>query len=208
VQQADQIIRCGSCEVNGRTRTLSIRNRLYCDRPWLALCVIVLLALSAACTREGKAERLHESAKEHVKSGELELATEDYDRLLEEYADTEAAKRAAKEAVLYRGLADAVQSYPARTARDLVVETARAIQRYRSTRRAWPTTLEQLVPDYLRKVPIDPWGRQLFYGKKKSGRGYYLACYGENGVSGGTSDDADWLVEDGDFVRLLTREFR
>jgi hypothetical protein len=160
------------------------------------------------CTREGKAERLHASAKEHVKSGELELAVEEYDRLLEEFAGTDAAREAAKEAVLYRGLADAVQSFPARTARDLVIQTARAVQKYRRGKRSWPDSLEQLVPDYLRKVPIDPWGRQLFYAAKDSGRGYYLACYGEDGISGGAGDDADWLVEDGDFVRRLTREFR
>jgi hypothetical protein len=35
-----------------------------------------------------------------------------------------------------------------------------------------------------------------------------LACYGENGVSGGLGDNADWLVEDGSFVRKLSRELR
>jgi hypothetical protein len=138
----------------------------------------------------------------------LQRAVQLYDRLLEEFADTEAAKKARSEAVLFRGLADAVQSYPARSARDLVLQTARAIQRYRSGKRSWPGTLENLVPGYLRKVPIDPWGRQLFYAAKKSGRGYYLACYGRDGQSGGTRDDADWLVEDGDFVHRLSRELR
>jgi hypothetical protein len=195
VQQADQIIRCESREVNGRNH-------------WFLICCMLLVALSIACTREGKAERLLATAKEQVEQGELEQAVALYDRLLEEFADTEAAKSAKREAVLYRGLADAVQSYPARTARDQVVETARAIQRYRGARRTWPGTLEDLVPQHLRKVPIDPWGRQLFYAAKKSGRGYYLACYGEDGQSGGTQDDADWLVEDGAFVRKLSRELR
>jgi len=195
VRQVDQIIRCESREVNDRYR-------------WLTICVLLLIALSIACTREGKAERLLESAKEQVEQGELQKAVELYDRLLEEFADTEVAKSAEREAVLYRGLADAVQSYPARTARDLVLKTARAIQRYRGARRSWPGSLEDLVPQNLRKVPIDPWGRQLFYAAKKAGRGYYLACYGEDGMSGGAQDDADWLVEDGDFVRKLSRELR
>jgi hypothetical protein len=170
--------------------------------------LLVVACLSGACTREGKAERLHASAKENVKKGELELAVEQYDRLLEEYSGTAAANRAAREAVLYRGLAEAVQSYPARSARALVVETARAIQNYRRRKRSWPGSLEDLVPRYLRKVPIDPWGRQLFYAAKASGRGYYLACYGEDGLKGGAKDDSDWLVEDGAFVGGLSREFR
>jgi len=164
--------------------------------------------MSIGCTREGKAERLHASAKEHVKNGELTEAVELYDRLLGEYGDTEAASDAARDAVLYRGLAEAVNSYPARSARDLVLETARAIQRYRRANRSWPRALEDLVPQQLRKVPIDPWGRQLFYAAKGSGRGYLLACYGEDGVSGGLQDDADWLVEDGGFVRKLSRDLR
>jgi hypothetical protein len=195
VQQTDQIIRCESREVN-------VRNR------WLVICCLLLVALSIACTREGKAERLLASAKEQVEQGELEKAVELYDRLLGEFAGTEAAKSAEREAVLYRGLAEAVQSYPARTARDLVLQTARAIQRYRGARRSWPGTLEDLVPQHLRKVPIDPWGRQIRYAAKKTGRGYYLGCYGEDGQSGGTHDDADWLVEDGNFVRKLSRELK
>jgi hypothetical protein len=195
VQQTDQIIRCESREVNDRNR-------------WLVICCLLSVALSIACTREGKAERLRAAAKEQVEQGELEKAVGLYDRLLGEFAGTEAAKSAEREAVLYRGLAEAVQSYPGRSAKDLVLETARAIQRYRRAKRSWPATLEDLVPQYLRKVPIDPWGRQLFYAVKKSGRGYLLACYGEDGVSGGNRDDADWLVEDSDFVHKLSRALR
>jgi hypothetical protein len=208
VQQASQIIRCESREVNFRSRTLPIRNHLFRAARWLVPCVLVFACLSTACTRESQAERLHESAKEHVRNGEVEQAVQLYDRLFEEYAGTEAAGHATREAVLYRGLADAVSSYPARNARDLVVETARAIQDYRRGNRSWPRSLENLVPQHLKKVPIDPWGRQLPYAAKSSGRGYYLACYGADGVSGGQQHDADWLVEDGAFVLKLSREFR
>jgi len=208
VRQSDRIIRCVSNEVNDRSWTLSIRNHLFTGSGWLVLCVLLLACASIACTREGKAERLHASAKEHVKDGELQAAVELYDRLLEDYGDTEAARKASKEAVLYRGLTDAVKSFDARSARDLVLQTARAIQRYRRVKRAWPRSLENLVPDYMKKVPIDPWGRQLFYAAKASGRGYWLACYGEEGVSGGQGDNHDWLVEDGSFVRKLSRDLR
>jgi hypothetical protein len=208
VRQSDQIIRCASCEVNDRSWILSIRNHLFKDGRWLVICVLLLACICTACTRESKAERLHSAAKEHVKDGELKEAVKLYDRLLEEYGDTEAARSASKEAVLYRGLSDAVKSYSARSARDLVLETARAIQKYRRGKQSWPRTLEDLVPKYLRKVPIDPWGRQLFYAAKESGRGYWLACYGEQGLSGGIGDNADWLVEDGSFVRKLSRELR
>jgi hypothetical protein len=86
-----------------------------------------------------------------------------------------------------------------------VIRTARALQRYRDRRRAWPTHLSALVPDYLDRVPWDPWGRELLYRAKPSGRGYVLACYGADGEPGGEGDDRDWLVENGSFVRALSR---
>jgi hypothetical protein len=193
VPEDHRIIERGCDEVNVPARRLFI------------VCLIALALSTFACSREGRAGRLHEKAKEHVQQGELEQAVELYDRLLEDYGDTEVAGLARREAVLYGGLADAVRSYPVRQARDLVVRTARALQRYRRSRRAWPQSLDQLVPDHLPEFPVDPWGRRLVYKAKERGRGYLLACYGEDGEPGGRLEKADWLVEDGSFVLKLSR---
>jgi hypothetical protein len=189
--------------IEGRGREVNAPSRF-----WLLLCVITLVLSVSGCTREGRASRLHEKAKEHVREGELVEAVELYDRLLEEFADTEAAGLAQREAVLYRGLADAVRSYPVREAREQVVRTARAIQKYRRSRRAWPRSLDQLVPDFLPEIPVDSWGRPLAYRAKERGRGYLLACYGADGEPGGKLENADWLVEDGSFVLRLSRAIR
>lgn len=194
--EAGTIIEGGMREVNAPSRLL------------LLLCAVALAMSTFGCTREGRASRLHEKAKEHVREGELVEAVELYDRLLDEYADTEAAGLAQREAVLYRGLADAVRSYPVREAREQVVRAARAIQKYRRSRRAWPQSLDQLVPDFLPEIPVDSWGRRLLYRAKKNGRGYLLACYGADGEPGGRLENADWLVEDGSFVLALSKEIR
>jgi hypothetical protein len=189
--------------IEGRWREVNAPSRIL-----IVLCFVALVISTFGCTREGRASRLHEKAKEHVREGELIEAVELYDRLLEEYADTEAAGLAQREAVLYRGLADAVRSYPVREAREKVVMTARAIQKYRQSRRAWPQSLDQLVPDFLPEVPVDSWGRRLSYKAKKNGRGYLLACYGADGEPGGKLEDADWLVENGRFVLKLSRAIK
>ncbi len=189
--------------IEGRRREVNVPTRLL-----LFLGAFALVMSTFGCSREGKASRLHESAKEHVRKGELAEAVELYDRLLEEYGDTEVAGLAQREAVLYRGLADAVRSYPVRETREKVVRTARAIQKYRRNRRAWPQSLDQLVPDFLPEIPIDSWGRPLVYRAKENGRGYLLACYGADGEPGGRLENADWLVEDGSFVPALSRSIR
>jgi general secretion pathway protein G len=162
--------------------------------------------LLAGCANdEERAERLYDKAQSQVEQGELQSAIEIYETIVDRYPGTVTARNARRQIVLYRGLEDAVRSYPVRVARDLIVETARGIERYRRRTRTWPPDLERLVPDYLPKVPTDPWGRVLLYQVKARGRGYILACFGADGEPGGTGDAADWFVEDGSFVLQPSR---
>jgi hypothetical protein len=164
-------------------------------------CILVPGVVTVGCiSSESRAERLYRAAKKHVRAGELEQAVEQYELILERFPGTDAAKRAGREVVLYRGLAEAVRLYPVRRARELIVRVARAVQRHRVRRRSWPDSLNSLVPDYLDEIPVDPWGRQLVYRAKPRGRGYWLACFGADGEAGGEGEDVDWYVEDGEFV--------
>jgi hypothetical protein len=170
--------------------------------------VVLLLFLTGCAGDAGRADKLFGTAQQHVRAGEIEQAVEVLEQLLEQYPETPAAEQARREVLLYRGLAGAVRSYPVREARDRIVTTARALQRYRDRRRAWPDSLEQLVPKYLESFPLDPWGRELLYEAKPRGRGYHLACFGADGEPGGVDDDADWFVEDGAFVLNPSRSLR
>lgn len=209
VPRNSRIIECDPGEVNDRSWILSIRNGYWRGFGWLAVCVLLLVSVSYGCGgREGKAERLYDEAKQELREGRLEEAVERFNRIADEYADTDAARKAREEILLYRGLSDAVDLFPVREARDVIVGAARAVQRYRHRRRAWPESLDQLVPDYMAAIPVDPWGRELVYRRKSNGRGYWMACYGSDGEIGGEGQQADWFIEDGEFVHRLSRNLR
>ncbi len=165
-----------------------------------AAAAAILFVLAPACwSRERSAEKLDREAARLVERGDLEGAVARYERIQRDYPGTKAADRAREEAVLYRGLIEAGQSYPIRRARDLLVQTGRAVERFHERRGTWPATLDDLVPEFLATRPIDPWGRPLAY-RGKPGGGYVLSCYGADGAPGGDGADADIVVEDGEFV--------
>jgi general secretion pathway protein G len=204
-----RIIEPDPVEVN-RSSEIRIVRRGSRSRVWrLLICLLLALLAPLGCTNdEERAERLYEKAQQEVQEGKLQAAIEIYERIVDRYPGTRTARRAQRQIVLYEGLEDAVRSYPGRMARDLIVRTARAIERYRQRKRTWPSDLNRLVPDYLPEPPVDPWGRDLLYEVKRRRRGYVLACFGEDGEPGGAGDDADWFVEDGSFVMTPPKEFR
>ena len=139
-------------------------------------------------------------AKEQVAAGELDAAVRSYHEILTRYPTSEAAARARREIVLYRGLAKAGSNSYVIEARDRVIKTARALQRFRDRNGRWPESLEQLTPSIVGEYPADPRGRAFEYLRKAKGRGYVLACLGADGVRGGHGEAGDIFVEDGEFV--------
>jgi hypothetical protein len=162
----------------------------------LALAIIV--SMTSCGGRERRAERLWRQALERVERGETQQAVDLLQRIIDEYPDAEVAAKARDQIVVYRGLAHAVQSYPTRRARELMVQIARAIEAFRAGGGRAPASLEELAPAKLDTVPVDPWGRSFVYGL--SGRGYRLRCLGSDGSPGGSGDAGDLLVVDGAFV--------
>jgi hypothetical protein len=160
----------------------------------VALAIVVL----AGC-REQHAERLYREAGRKVERGDLAAAVTRYDRILAEYPDTLAAARAKSDVILYRGLLDASKRYPVRRAGDLLIQAARALERYRLAGGSLPSSLRDLVPTYLPSEPVDPWGRALEY-RLKPGGGYVISCRGADGAEGGAGENRDLVVEDGRFV--------
>jgi general secretion pathway protein G len=180
-------------------------NRNAWRRPltWLGISVVVLsvVAWNTGCgSDDRRAERMEREAERLVDEENFGEAVEQFQKIVQAYPDTEAAARAREAVKIYRGIVGAVSAYPQRVARDTIVRTARALERFRGRRRKAPESLAGLVPDYLPEEPVDPWGRPLVYERTRLGRGYVLACLGSDGEPGGEGDAADLVVKDGAFV--------
>lgn len=74
-----------------------------------------------------------------------------------------------------------------------------ALGMYYSENYEYPDSLAALVPEYLKQVPVDPWGNPYHYTKNSQhGQDYDLASWGADGAPGGTGDNADitnWDLE-------------
>ena len=158
-----RIIERGSHEVNGRARLLAL---------------LLALAICAGCSRESRAQRLLEEARTEVQRGHLEQAVTVLERVTNEYGGTDAARRAQKDIILYRGLMEAERLDPLRRVRDQMVQTARKLERSKTTSGTWPDTLAD--------APKDPWGQPLVY--ERTPNGYRLASWGADGTPGGEPD--------------------
>ena len=86
-----------------------------------------------------------------------------------------------------------------------LAQTALAIERYRLAKGDLPERLEQLVPQYLEKVPIDPYDdKPLRY--KRTEPGYVLYSIGEDRKdNGGKEKDRKKSGEPYDFPFIVTR---
>lgn len=162
---------------------------------------LAMLAATGCGGDEARAERMYEEAMTAVDEKRLEDAVSILEEIVRKYPATTAGERSRDDVVLYRGLAGAVSRYPVDEAKRIMVETARALERYRARKRRLPARLSDLVPDWLDETPIDPWGNTLEYGTNNRNRRYTLTCLGADGLPGGSGPDGDIKVENGEFVR-------
>lgn len=161
-------------------------------------CFLLVVVLAGCSSDEDRAQRMYDAAMDDVRDEDLEGAIAKFGEVVQRYPETPAGREAAKDIVLYRGLAGAVDRFPARSARDLMVDTARRIERFRGRNRRAPRSLEELFG--AEQVPTDPWGRPLRYRTIRGGRGYELSCLGMDDKAGGTGNSGDLLVRNGEFV--------
>ncbi len=162
------------------------------------LCLCVALASGACASDETKAQRMTKKAVAAVEAQQLDEAIALYREAIARYPGTTAAMQAQERITFLSGLAHSVSSFPSRTARELMVETARAVQRYRYRKGRYPDSLDDLMPRMLSEAPIDPWGTPLNYERLKNG--YRLSCLGGDGRRGGEGVATDFVVVNGNFV--------
>jgi hypothetical protein len=56
-----------------------------------------------------------------------------------------------------------------------------------------PVTLDKLVPQFLGKIPLDPWGHRYQYTPEE--KSLFVWGLGANGAKGGTGSNSDLTVE-------------
>ena len=162
------------------------------------LCLCLALASGACASDETKAQRITQQAVAAVEAQQLDEAIALYRDVIARYPGTETAMHAQERITFLSGLAHSVSSFPSRTARELMVTTARAVQRYRYRKGRYPDNLDDLMPKMLGQSPIDPWGRPLTYERLKNG--YRLSCLGGDGRREGEGIATDFVVVNGNFV--------
>ena len=189
--ESARIMRRRGIEVNTRTD----HARLFF---FVALAMVVVIVVSSCGGSERRAERLWRQAIEHVEQGDTQGAVDRLQKIIDEYPEAAVAEKAREQIVVYRGLATAVQIYPMRRARELMVQIARASELFLRENGRAPAKLEELVPAKLASIPNDPWGHPFLYAI--TARGYQLTCHGADGAPGGVAESADLVVVDGEFL--------
>jgi hypothetical protein len=180
-----------------RRRGIEVNTRTHFAQLFFVV-VLAIVSLSSCGGTERRAERLWRQAIERVEKGDTQGAVDRLQKILDEYPDSRIADRAREQIIVYRGLATAVQDYPVRRARELMVQIARASESFGRERGRRPATLEELVPAKMASVPVDPWGHPFLY--EATTRGYRLTCQGADGAPGGSADAADLIVVNGAFI--------
>ncbi len=190
-----RIMKRRQSEVNTRT----VRARLFFV---VVLAALVVMTTSSCGGDERRARKLWRQSIAQVEKGDTQGAVDRLQVLIDTYPDTRAAEKARGQIVVYRGLAAAVENYPMRRARELMVQIARAIESFRRVRGRHPASLDELVPTAIASVPHDPWDQPFLY--ESTAGGYRLKCQGAKAPAEGAATSGELLVVDGEF-RPVTR---
>jgi hypothetical protein len=101
------------------------------------------------------------------------------------------------------GIRTGMKAYARTTAQRRMVQVAIAVERYRLADGKLPDTLEDLVPEYLASVPVDPFdGESIRYRKTEPGYVVYSVALNEVDDGGVDNDDGG---KSGDFTFTVAR---
>ena len=110
--------------------------------------------------------------------------------------------------MVYRGLLEAAQKETRRRANDDLLLLARRALEYQLAKGRYPSSLT-LLPSYNTIPRTDPWGRPYMYETTdREGHGYRLGALGADGKPGGSGEDQDILIVNGEFSKALSWEDR
>lgn len=166
------------------------------------LLLLIAFALGGSGCRESRATRILDSAQDLARHGHYDDAIGALEGLEARFPSTTAAAQAPKLVTLYKGLRDAELKEDRRRAKDEMIALGRALFDYFGSRRRYPQSLQDLPKSDTLPL-VDPWGGEYHYSTSSGGQRYRLECFGRDGLQGGSGDDQDLRVLNGEFVADL-----
>ncbi|MFN7975987.1 MAG: type II secretion system protein GspG [Acidobacteriota bacterium] len=177
----------------------------------IALVSVMLVSASSCNKDEQAAQRLFDKAQKYEKAKQYEQALAVYDELKQKYPMTKVAKSVDR-AVDFKFIQGAISIDRLKNVNEVkenLKVIAKAIESYYFKAGSYPPNLDVLVPAYMETMPRDPWGARYSYGVTNeknevldppgtAAKGYMLAWFGRDRIPGGTNDDSDVFIVNGE----------
>ncbi|UCF81497.1 MAG: type II secretion system protein GspG [Acidobacteriota bacterium] len=175
-----------------------------------ALSLIVAIASALACGGDGdpkEAREMYKRALDLQAEQQNAAALAVFRELLEKYPGASFRSDVESNISFIENLFEMERRGRSRIVVDHLKALARACERYKRRRGAYPAELGALVPEYIEKIPSCPWGHVYNYRTEPNRRGkprqkYFLACFGSDGIPGGEEDAFDCIVKEGEFIQI------
>lgn len=160
--------------------------------------LLLATALVGGCAKkpDEAAKDLYFKATDLVKEKKIEDAIVVFQQVRDTYPDTEWGQKAKKDLVFYEDVVEIDQWAEQRAIKNDFRDISRACETYRARKNEYPQTLAELMPEYLKKVVKDPWGRNYQYMIDRQGgrQTIILACFGNDEIPGGEADAMDIIL--------------
>ena len=168
----------------------------------LLLMTVALMLLCGCQSNENpEAAFLLEEAHAASNRGDYTQAVDLLERIINDYPGTREATIAAEEYDTFRDLFQYEVEARKQAVERALTKIGRSVEVYHRERGRFPASIDELVPRYLPQRVEDPWGNPVFYTRNRNG--YVIACFGKDGIPGGTDEDRDLFIQNGQFVASL-----
>ncbi len=169
------------------------------------LILVVFLGTLTSCVGEKEDELLLAKARKLQEETKYEEAISLYENLISQFPESPFLDEARKGITFSNDMITISRKTLAMNAVEDLKMLAHACEQYKSKNGQYPDSLDSLVPDFIKAIPVDPWGNNYYYKVKSSGtkenNAYNLASFGQDGIPGGEEDNIDQIVEDGEFIQ-------
>ncbi len=167
----------------------------------LVVLVACLCLLGCKSNESPEAAFLLEEAHAASNRGDYTQAVDLLERIINDYPGTREASIAAEEYDTFKDLFQYEVEARKQAVERALTKVGRSVEVYHRERGRYPANMDELVPRYLPQRVEDPWGNPIFY--KRSSNGYIIACFGKDGIPGGSDEERDLFVQNGQFVTSL-----